>query len=78
MRTVIQIDDDARIDFVQELDVIAATLDSKVGTEADRLTTVESGLATLCRLGADILRPRPSGPPPTDGEQLSLFPDAEG
>ena len=76
MRIVIEIDDDARCEFVRELDTVNHRLIevASEGTVEETVQIIAFGVASLCRLASEALRPAPTEPEVGDG-LLLLFPD---
>jgi hypothetical protein len=75
MRIVLELDEDRRNEFVRELGAVNDRL-LEVAVDGDAQETMQVmayGIAGLCRLAAEILRPEPSEAPPGEDGQLLLF-----
>ena len=77
MRIVLELDEDQREEFVRELSTVNdRLLEAAVeGNPARTLAVMAYGIAGLCRLAAEILRPTSSERPPADDGQMMLFDD---
>jgi hypothetical protein len=80
MKLVLEINGDQRDEFVRELDAVNDRLLEAVADEDPQaiMGTMAYGIAGLCRLAAEILRPTPSEPPQDDDRQLRLFDAPDG
>lgn len=75
MRIVLELDEHQRNEFARELSSVNDRL-LEVMCEDDPQATMQVmayGIAGLCRLAAEILRPEADEPPPEDDGQLLLF-----
>ena len=75
MRIVLELDEDQRNEFVRELEAVNDRLLESVvdGSAEDTMQVMAYGIAALCRLAAEILRPAASEMPLEDDGQMMLF-----